>query len=68
MPNIVKEKSFDFAVKVVRLGSALQTNRREYVMSRQLLRSGPAIGALVREAQQAESRADFSEDQLTIIN
>jgi four helix bundle protein len=38
----------------------LQTEKREFVLSKQVLRSGTAIGALVREAQQAESRADFA--------
>ena len=57
--NVVKEKSFAFALRVVKLNRYLQAERREYVLSKQLLRSGTAIGALVREAEQAESKADF---------
>lgn len=57
--NIAKDKSFAFALRVVKLNRYLQEEKREYVLSKQLLRSGTAIGALVREAEQAESRADF---------
>ena len=57
--NVVKEKSFSFALRVVKLYRFLTEEQREFVLSRQLLRSGTAIGALVREAEQAESRADF---------
>lgn len=57
--NILKDKSFDFAVRVVNLYKFLITEKKEYVMSKQLLRSGTAIGALHREAEQAESKADF---------
>jgi four helix bundle protein len=59
VPNIVKDKSFAFATRVVGISNTLQTERREYVLFRQLLRSGTAIGALIREAEHAESRADF---------
>jgi len=57
--SVVRDKSFAFAVRVVRLCQHVQQERREYVLSKQLLRSGTAIGALIREADQAESRADF---------
>lgn len=57
--NIIKSKSFLFSVKVVTLYKYLSTEKKEFVLSRQLLRSGTAIGALVREAEQAESKADF---------
>ena len=59
MPNIVKDKSFAFAVRIVAVSNKLQTERKEFVISKQLLRSGTAIGALVRESEHAESRADF---------
>ncbi|MBI5762869.1 MAG: four helix bundle protein [Planctomycetes bacterium] len=59
MGNVVKEKSFAFAVRVVNLHRNLTGEKMEYVLSKQLLRSGSAIGALVREAEQAESKADF---------
>ena len=56
---VAREKSRAFALRVVKLCRLLQERDREYVLSRQLLRSGTAIGALIREAEQAESRADF---------
>ncbi len=52
-------KSFAFAVRVVRLYKHLCGEKKEFVLSKQLLRSGTAIGALVREAEQAESKPDF---------
>ena len=55
----IYEKSFCFALRVVRLSQFLQVERKEYVLSKQVLRSGTAIGALVREAEHAESKADF---------
>jgi four helix bundle protein len=56
--NIIKIKSFDFALKIVKLYRDL-IGIKEFVLSKQLLRSGTSIGAMVREAEQAESRADF---------
>jgi four helix bundle protein len=55
----VQEKSFRFAVRIVNLCRYLQTERKEYVLSKQLLRSGTSIGANIAESQQAQSRADF---------
>lgn len=57
--NIVKNKSFDFALRIVKLSKHLTETKREFVLSKQLLRSGTAIGALIRESEQAESKADF---------
>jgi four helix bundle protein len=57
--NIVKVKSFDFAVRIVKLARFLQTEKHEFVISKQVTRSGTAIGALVREAEHAESKPDF---------
>ena len=57
--SILKEKSFLFAIRIVRLYQQLTEMKKEYVMSKQLLRSGTSIGALVREAQNAESSKDF---------
>jgi four helix bundle protein len=51
--------SFDFAIQVVELYKVLVNHRKEYVMSKQFLRSGTAVGALVRESQNAESKLDF---------
>ena len=57
--NVVKEKSFNFAVRVVNLSKYLIEQKREFVLSKQILRAGTAIGALVRESEHAESKADF---------
>jgi len=56
--NMLKKKSFVFAVRIIKLHHYL-TNKKEYTLSKQLLRSGTAIGALIREAQNAESKLDF---------
>ena len=56
--NIIKEKSFLFAVRVVNLYKYL-CEKKEFVLSKQLLRQGTAVGALVREAEHAESKKDF---------
>jgi len=55
----IQGKSFAFAVRIVNLFKHLSTEKREFVLSKQLLRCGTSIGALVREAEQAESRPDF---------
>jgi four helix bundle protein len=57
--NIIKEKSFEFAISIVKLYKYLISEKREYVISRQLLKSGTSIGANVREADNAESKLDF---------
>mgnify|MGYP002857484125 CR=1 FL=1 len=57
--NQIEEKSFDFAARIVNLCRFLQESQKEYVLSKQLLRSGTSIGANVAEAQHAQSRADF---------
>jgi four helix bundle protein len=57
--NVVREKSFAFALRMVRLAKFLRDAKREFVLSKQVLRSGTAIGALVRESEHAQSRADF---------
>jgi four helix bundle protein len=56
--NVLKDKTFSFAVEIIKNHKIL-VEKKEFVMSKQLLRSGTAIGALVREAGNAESRADF---------
>ena len=56
--NIIVEKSFRFALQIVAYCESLEEIKK-YVISRQLLRSGTSIGANVREAQNAESKADF---------
>jgi four helix bundle protein len=57
--NPVRDKSFRFALRIVKLYQYLKEEKKEYVLSKQVLRSGTAIGALVRESQYAESTADF---------
>jgi len=57
--NVLKDKSFAFAVRVVKMAQWLRTEKLEYVLSKQVLRSGTAIGALVSEADFAQSKADF---------
>ncbi len=57
--NVVKTKSFLFAVKIVSVYKFLSENKKEFVLSKQLLRSGTSIGANVREADNAESKLDF---------
>ena len=57
--NVVLDKSFDFAVRIVNVYRFLTGERKEFVLSKQLLRSGTSIGANVSEAQCGQSRADF---------
>jgi len=57
--SVLNTKSYDFAIRIVRLSQLLQNDKKEYVLSRQILRSGTAIGALIREAEFAQSRVDF---------
>ena len=57
--NIICEKSFKFAVRIVNLYKILRDERKEFVICKQLFRSGTSVGANVREAINAESNADF---------
>lgn len=59
-PNPIVDKSMAFALRIVNLYKYLKYNRAEYVMSKQLLRSGTSIGANVRESIYAQTRADFN--------
>ena len=59
MENVIEIKSFDFAVRIVNLYKCLTAIKKEYVLSKQLLRSGTSIGANVAEVEQAQSRPDF---------
>lgn len=59
MEQTVERKSFLFAVRVVKLSKHLRGTKKEYTLSKQLLRSGTSIGANIAEAEQAQSRADF---------
>ncbi len=57
--NIIKNKSFAFALRIVKAYQFLCEQKKEYILSKQMLRSGTSVGAMVREAEQAESSADF---------
>jgi four helix bundle protein len=57
--NVLRDKSFHFAVRMYKLFQYLSETKREYILSKQLLRSGTSIGANVREAYNASSKADF---------
>ena len=59
MANIIEEKSFAFAIRIVNLYKHLNEAKKEFVLSKQLLRSGTSIGANVAEAEQAQSAPDF---------
>lgn len=58
--NVLKKKSFDFALRIVKLYQYLKEEKKEFIMNRQLMRSGTAVGAMVREAEFGESKADFA--------
>ena len=60
MKSPLKNKSYLFAIKIVRLSQDLQKNKKEFVLSKQILKSGTAIGALIREAEYGRSKLDFS--------
>ncbi len=57
--NVLEDKSYKFAIRIVKLNKYLCLEHKEYVLSKQLLRSGTAVGALIAEAQYAQSKADF---------
>ena len=57
--NIIESKSFEFAIRIVNLYKYLNEHKKEYILSKQILRSGTSIGANIAEAQQAQSKADF---------
>ena len=57
--SVLRVKSYKFAIRIVRLSQYLQKERNEYVLSKQVLKSGTSVGALIREAEFAQSDADF---------
>ena len=65
--SILKSKSYDFALRMIKLFRYLIDEKKEYVLSKQLLRSGTSIGANIEEANQAQSTADFIH-KLSIAN
>lgn len=65
--NLLKTKSYKFALRMVKLFQYLCNDKKEFVLSKQILRSGTSIGANIEEAHQAESKADFIH-KLSIAN
>ena len=61
--NIIKEKSFAFAIRVIKMYNFLKENKKEFILSKQLMRSETSIGAMVREAINAETSKDFIHKQ-----
>jgi len=59
MEHTVKEKSFLFAIRIIKVYKHFTQAQKEYILSKQLLRCGTSIGANIAESQQAQSRADF---------
>ena len=57
--NIILDKSFEFAIKIVKQVKLIQIDHKEYILSKQLLKSGTSVGANIREAHNAESKKDF---------
>ena len=57
--SVLKIKSYKFAVRIVRLSQYLQHDKKEFVLNKQILRSGTAVGAIIREAEFAQSPADY---------
>lgn len=59
MKDVLKNKSYQFAIRIINMYKYLNRDKNEYVISKQLLRCGTAIGALIREAEYGQSKADF---------
>ncbi len=57
--NILKEKSFQFAIRIINLYKFLKKEHKEFVLSQQIIKSGTSVGAIVRESEHAESLKDF---------
>jgi four helix bundle protein len=57
--NIIKEKSFGFAIRIIKMYNFLKENKKEFILSKQLMRNGTSVGAMVREAINAETPKDF---------
>ncbi len=57
--SILNIKSYNFAIRIVKLSQYLQKDKSDYILSKQILRSGTAIGALIRESEFGQSKADF---------
>jgi four helix bundle protein len=58
--SILREKSYKFAIRIVRLSQFLQQEKKEFILNKQVLRSGTAVGAMIWEAEFAQSTADYT--------
>ncbi len=58
--SVLRDKSYLFALRIVELSKVLQSEKKEFVLSKQILKSGTAIGALIREAEFGQSKPDFA--------
>ena len=58
--GVLHKKSYDFAIRIVKMVKFLRESKSEFVLSKQILRSGTAVGALIRESEFAQSGADFT--------
>jgi four helix bundle protein len=65
--NILQEKSYKFALRIVKLSQFLNDEKREFVLSKKILDSGTAIGVLIEEAKQGDNRTDFLQ-KLSVAN
>jgi four helix bundle protein len=65
--SILQEKSYKFALRIVKLSQFLNDEKHEFVLSKKILDSGTSIGVLVEEAKQGENRSDFSQ-KLSVAN
>lgn len=65
--SVLQEKSYKFALRIVKLSQYLNDEKREFVLSKKILDSGTAVGVLIEEARQGESGADFSQ-KLSVAN
>lgn len=65
--SVLQEKSYKFALRIVKLSQYLNDEKREFVLSKKILDSGTAVGVVVEEARQGENRADFSQ-KLSVAN
>ena len=59
MKDVLQEKSYKFALRILKLGEYLHDGKREFVLSRKILDFGTNIGLLIEEGKQGENRADF---------
>ena len=57
--NLLKDLSFRFAIDIVKMSRVLQDSKKEWILSKQLMKCGTSIGALIREAEFAQSKPDF---------